>query len=96
MPLFSIVFSMGGIWSQKTYNIVDFKDQHVLYTDIGISPAPFNLYYPFTSEIRSLKYKNNFNIALAIILLFNTCFLKSNFFSLTFFLSYTYIQIDYS
>lgn len=66
MPLFSIVFSMGGIWSQKTYNIVDFKDQHVLYTDIGISPAPFNLYYPFTSEIRSLKYKNNFKPILGL------------------------------
>lgn len=53
-------------WSQKTYNIVDFKDQHVLYTDIGISPAPFNLYYPFTSEIRSLKYKNNFKPILGL------------------------------
>lgn len=53
-------------WSQKTYNIVDFKDQHVLYTDIGINPAPFNLYYPFTSEIRSLKYKNNFKPILGL------------------------------
>lgn len=53
-------------WPQKTYNIVDFKDQHVLYTDIGISPAPFNLYYPFTSEIRSLKYKNNFKPILGL------------------------------
>ena len=63
---FSLVLSMGGIWSQKTFNIVDFKDQHVLYTDIGISPAPFNLNYPFTSEIRSLKYKNNFKPILGL------------------------------
>jgi hypothetical protein len=63
---FSLVLSMGGIWSQKTFNIVDFKDQHVLYTDIRISPAPFNLNYPFTSEIRSLKYKNNFKPILGL------------------------------
>lgn len=67
----SILFMMllrlwTPFWSQKIVNIIDFKDQHVLSVDLGISPAPFNLHYPFSSEIRSLKYKNNFKPILGV------------------------------
>jgi hypothetical protein len=46
--------------------IHDFKNQHVIYADLGISPAPFNLSYPFPYEVRKLKYKNNFKPILGL------------------------------
>jgi len=46
--------------------IHDFKNQHVLYADLGISPAPFNLSYPFPYEVSKLKYKNNFKPILGL------------------------------
>ena len=44
----------------------DFKNQHVIYADLGISPAPFNLSYPFPYEASPLKYKNNFKPILGL------------------------------
>ena len=44
----------------------DFKNQHVLYADIGISPAPFSLSYPFTHAVGGIKYKNNFKPILGL------------------------------
>lgn len=46
--------------------IHDFKNQHVIYADLGISPAPFNLSYPFPYEASPLKYKNNFKPILGL------------------------------
>lgn len=52
--------------SQQQVKINDFKDQHVIYTDLGISPAPFNLHYKFSNNLNSLRYKNNFQPILGI------------------------------
>ena len=46
--------------------IHDFKNQHVVYADLGISPAPFNISYSFPYEISKLKYKNNFKPILGL------------------------------
>lgn len=46
--------------------VKDFKDQHVLFTDIGISPAPFQISYPFQLAEGPLKYKNNFKPILGL------------------------------
>ena len=46
--------------------IHDFKNQHVVYADLGISPAPFNIRYSFPYEISKLKYKNNFKPILGL------------------------------
>ena len=56
----------GGVWSQENFSVEDFRNQHVIYTDLGISPAPFTLYYPFSKDIKSLHYKNNFKPILGI------------------------------
>jgi hypothetical protein len=44
----------------------DFKNQHVIYADLGISPAPFNLSYTFPYQVSTLKYKNNFKPILGL------------------------------
>jgi hypothetical protein len=46
--------------------VKDFKDQHVIYLDLGFSPAPFSISYPFTNEVGKLKYKNNFKPILGL------------------------------
>ncbi len=64
--IFLLVF-FGQVRSQdQPVAIHDFKNQHVLYADLGISPAPFNLSYPFLNEVSTLKYKNNFKPILGL------------------------------
>jgi hypothetical protein len=46
--------------------IHDFKNQHVIYADLGISPAPFNLSHSFPYEVNKLKYKKNFKPILGL------------------------------
>ncbi|MBM3165029.1 MAG: DUF4421 family protein [Bacteroidetes bacterium] len=60
------VFSLKSSWAQKTDRTVDFNRHHVLSLDLGISPAPFNIRYPFTEEVDILRYKNNFKPILGI------------------------------
>lgn len=56
----------GISWSQKDIKVVEFKNQHVIYTDLGISPAPFNIQYPFSKDIHTLYFKNNFKPIMGI------------------------------
>jgi hypothetical protein len=46
--------------------IEDFKNQHVIYADMGASPAPFVISYPFTPGPEKLSYKNNYKPILGI------------------------------
>ena len=61
--LFGLCLS-GDLFAQEadTLPYTKFNKHHlVLYTDLGFNTAPFSLSYPFTSEIKKLKYRNNFN-----------------------------------
>lgn len=40
--------------------IVNYKDQVVLYSDIGFSSAPFTVRYPFNDSVSRLNYKINY------------------------------------
>ena len=64
---FFILALFGQVRAQdEPVAIYDFKNQHVIYADLGISPAPFNLSYPFPYEASPLKYKNNFKPILGL------------------------------
>ncbi len=64
---FFILALFGQVRAQdEPVAIHDFKNQHVIYADLGISPAPFNLSYPFPYEASPLKYKNNFKPILGL------------------------------
>ncbi len=64
---FFILALFGQVRAQdEPVAIHDFKNQHVIYADLGISPAPFNLSYPFPYEANPLKYKNNFKPILGL------------------------------
>ena len=66
--IFLIYFAFVGYCLGQTNSVAlsDFKNQHVLYTDFGISPAPFSLSYPFSSAENEIKYKNNFKPILGL------------------------------
>ncbi len=64
-PLFLWLFTNTFAQKDKV-SINDFRDHHVLYADFGISPAPFNITYPFSSEQDKLQYKNNFKPILGL------------------------------
>ncbi len=46
--------------------IEDFKTKKVFYTDIGYNASPFNIVYPFGSDTKALRYKNNFKTFLGL------------------------------
>jgi hypothetical protein len=65
--LISLLAFIGQVRAQDQPTAIhDFKNQHVIYADLGISPAPFNLSYSFPNEISKLKYKNNFKPILGL------------------------------
>ena len=65
--LISLLAFIGQVRAQDQPTAIhDFKNQHVIYADLGISPAPFNLSYSFPYEISKLKYKNNFKPILGL------------------------------
>lgn len=66
--IFLICFVFVGycFGQSNTDALSDFKNQHVLYADVGISPAPFSLSYPFTNAVGEIKYKNNFKPILGL------------------------------
>jgi hypothetical protein len=45
---------------------MDFRNNFVLYSDLGYNSAPFSVRYPFNSEINSIIYKNNFKTFLGL------------------------------
>lgn len=51
---------------QKPFHVEDFRDRHVMHCDLGVSPAPFNLHYPFSQDLKTLRYKNNFKPVLGL------------------------------
>lgn len=51
---------------KESIAIHDFKNHHVLYADFGVSPAPFNVSYPFQNASDRLNYKNNFKPILGL------------------------------
>jgi hypothetical protein len=65
--LISLLAFIGQVHSQDQPTAIhDFKNQHVFYADLGISPAPFNISYSFPYEVSKLKYKNNFKPILGL------------------------------
>jgi len=50
----------------QNLDIEDFKNHHVLYGDIGASPAPFVWGYPFGQNTEKLVYKNNYKPILGL------------------------------
>ena len=67
--LSSFLISIGG-FSQtlldSTSKIEDFKQNLVVYTDLGFNSAPFTIGYPFSADIDQLNYKNNFKTFLGL------------------------------
>lgn len=50
----------------STNKIEDFKRNLVVYSDLGFNSAPFSISYPFSKEIATLNYKNNFKTFLGL------------------------------
>lgn len=66
--LVSIVLH-GSIWAQTQKDSTvfqDFRNQWVVYCDVGYTTSPFSISYPFPGDLESVKYRNNFRTILGI------------------------------
>ena len=60
---FILLFLTTLVYSQddSTKHYTRFRDDFVLYSDIGYTSAPFRLVYSFDDDVNKLKYKHNFS-----------------------------------
>jgi len=67
--LFVSIGITGRLLAQSaidTVGIEDFRNQWVVYADIGYNTAPFNISYPFSGDLDNIEYRNNFRTILGI------------------------------
>jgi len=57
-------FLQGQTDSEKPYE--DYREKLVLYSDVGYNTAPFNVRFPFSSELEQINYRNNYRTILGI------------------------------
>lgn len=43
-----------------------YRDNHIIYSDLGFNTAPVTLRYPFATAIKKIKLRNNFNPVLGL------------------------------
>ncbi len=55
------LFLSYAAFDDSTKYFVRFKDKLVLYADFGYASAPFTIKYPFSKDVKSIHFKNNFN-----------------------------------
>ncbi|MFM7667119.1 MAG: hypothetical protein ACKO7D_02910 [Bacteroidota bacterium] len=63
---FLLILNLALSQSDSSSKIADFRNNVVVYSDLGFTSAPFSISYPFTNEINQLSYKNNFKTFLGI------------------------------
>ena len=65
-----VSFCLAGIVQGQTSKdslvYQDFRDQWVVYTDVGFTTSPFRISYPFAGDLESIQYKNNFQTIVGI------------------------------
>ena len=62
--LFLLLNVLGQQKESKPYE--DYRDQLVLYTDLGYNTAPFRVAYPFSPSLNEVKYRNNYRTILGV------------------------------
>lgn len=63
---FLLYFGCGYAQGNESNKISDFRDNLVVYSDLGFTSAPFTIGHPFTQNINQLTYKNNFKTFLGL------------------------------
>ncbi|MFN5149580.1 MAG: DUF4421 family protein [Flavobacteriia bacterium] len=64
--IFFVYLSFSSYGQNDSLPYTLYKDNIVLYSDIGYSSAPFTINYDFTSDIDKIKYKNNFRTIIGL------------------------------
>lgn len=64
--LFFLLFCTVNFAQENAVYIEDFRDAKVIYADLGMSTAPFNIRNSFPNSIDKISYKNNFKPILGI------------------------------